>query len=46
VVMMLMASHRAIMGQFVISSRLKILGWLATGMMALAVAAMLWFMLG
>lgn len=45
-VMMLMASRRKIMGQFVISARLKILGWLATLMMAAAVGAMfitLWF---
>jgi NRAMP (natural resistance-associated macrophage protein)-like metal ion transporter len=41
VVMMLMAARPEIMGQFIISTRLKILGWLATLMMALAVAAML-----
>jgi hypothetical protein len=29
------------MGQFVISRRLKILGWLATAVMALAVVAMI-----
>jgi len=40
VVMMLMASRPKIMGQFVISARLKILGWLATLMMAAAVGAM------
>ncbi|HEY0268730.1 MAG TPA: divalent metal cation transporter [Methyloradius sp.] len=39
-VMMLMAVKPEIMGPFVISSRLKSLGWLATGMMALAVIAM------
>jgi NRAMP (natural resistance-associated macrophage protein)-like metal ion transporter len=39
-VMMLMASRPKIMGQFVISARLKILGWLATLMMAAAVGAM------
>ena len=39
-VMMLMAVRPQIMGQFVISTRLKVLGWLATLMMALAVAAM------
>jgi NRAMP (natural resistance-associated macrophage protein)-like metal ion transporter len=41
-VMMLMASRPKIMGQFVISARLKILGWLATLMMAAAVCAMFW----
>ncbi|GGC68547.1 iron transporter [Undibacterium terreum] len=40
-VMMLMAVKPAIMGQFVISTRLRILGWLATALMALAVIAML-----
>lgn len=41
VVMMLMAVRPEIMGQFVISTELKVLGWLATLMMAAAVAAML-----
>ncbi|MDR3454994.1 MAG: divalent metal cation transporter [Rhodoferax sp.] len=41
VVMMLMAVRPDIMGQFVITTRLKVLGWLATLMMAAAVAAML-----
>jgi len=41
VLMMLMASRADIMGQFVITRRLKVLGWLATLMMAAAVAAML-----
>jgi NRAMP (natural resistance-associated macrophage protein)-like metal ion transporter len=40
-VMMLMASRRDIMGQFVITKRLKILGWSATAMMTIAVTAML-----
>ncbi len=40
VVMMLMAVRPDIMGQFVISTRLKMLGWLATLMMAAAVCAM------
>jgi NRAMP (natural resistance-associated macrophage protein)-like metal ion transporter len=40
-VMMLMAVRPEIMGQFVISRRLKLLGWLATLMMAAAVCAML-----
>jgi NRAMP (natural resistance-associated macrophage protein)-like metal ion transporter len=39
-VMMLMAVMPEIMGQFVISHRLKILGWIATLMMAFAVVAM------
>ncbi len=41
VVMMLMAARREIMGKFVITRRLKVLGWCATGVMALAVAAMI-----
>ncbi|HJV81674.1 divalent metal cation transporter [Noviherbaspirillum sp.] len=41
-VMMLMAGHREIMGRFVIGTRLRIAGWLATGMMAAAVGAMFW----
>jgi Mn2+/Fe2+ NRAMP family transporter len=40
-VMMLMAVRPEIMGQFVITTRLKVLGWLATLMMAVAVCAML-----
>lgn len=40
VVMMLMAKRKDIMGQFVISPRLTLLGWLATLIMALAVGAM------
>ena len=40
VVMMLMAVRPEIMGQFVITTKLKVLGWLATLMMALAVLAM------
>jgi NRAMP (natural resistance-associated macrophage protein)-like metal ion transporter len=39
-VMMLMSGRRDVMGPFVITTRLKILGWLATGVMALAVLAM------
>ncbi len=39
-VMMLMAVRPEIMGRFTIKRRLKILGWLATLIMALAVAAM------
>lgn len=41
VVMMLMAVRPEIMGQFVITTRQKVLGWLATLMMAAAVFAML-----
>ena len=40
VVMMLMAARSDVMGRFVITRRLKILGWLATGVMTLAVLAM------
>jgi hypothetical protein len=38
---MLIAMRVDIMGQFIITTRLKVLGWLATLMMAAAVAAML-----
>jgi Mn2+/Fe2+ NRAMP family transporter len=41
IVMMLMAVRPEIMGQFVITTRLKVLGWLATLMMVAAVFAML-----
>jgi NRAMP (natural resistance-associated macrophage protein)-like metal ion transporter len=41
IVMMLMASRTDVMGQFVISKRLRLLGWAATVIMAIAVAAML-----
>ena len=40
-VMMMMAVRPAIMGPFTIRRRLRILGWLATGVMGLAVTAML-----
>ena len=40
-VMMLMAVRPEVMGRFVIKRRLRFLGWLATGVMAVAVAAML-----
>ncbi len=39
--MMLMAVRPEIMGQFPITKKLKVLGWLATLMMALAIAAMI-----
>jgi Mn2+/Fe2+ NRAMP family transporter len=38
--MMLMAARTDIMGRLVVTRRLKVLGWLATGVMTLAVAAM------
>ena len=40
VVMMLLAARPAVMGTFVIRRRLKILGWLATAVMAAAVVTM------
>jgi Mn2+/Fe2+ NRAMP family transporter len=39
-VMMLLAGNPAVMGQFVVSRRLNLLGWLAVAIMAAAVAAM------
>jgi Mn2+/Fe2+ NRAMP family transporter len=39
-VMMRMASNPKIMGEFVVTRRLRILGWVATAVMAVAVAAM------
>ncbi len=42
VVMMLMAARADIMGQFVISRRLKTVGWVCTAVMAIAVIAMFW----
>jgi NRAMP (natural resistance-associated macrophage protein)-like metal ion transporter len=40
-VMMLMSARSSVMGRFVITRRLKWIGWVATAAMALAVAAML-----
>jgi NRAMP (natural resistance-associated macrophage protein)-like metal ion transporter len=40
VVVMLLATRRSVMGELAISRRLRILGWLCTGVMALAVVAM------
>ncbi len=40
VVIMLMVARPDVMGQFVITPRLRIIGWLATAVMALAVMAM------
>ena len=42
VVMMLIAVRPDVMGQFVISFRLKVLGWVCTAVMAIAVIAMFW----
>ena len=39
-VMMLMAARRDIMGTLTVSTRLKVLGWTCTGVMAIAVVAM------
>jgi Mn2+/Fe2+ NRAMP family transporter len=44
VVMMLLGARPAIMGHFVIGKRLRVMGWLATTLMALAVVAMIWTM--
>ncbi|NOU15151.1 MAG: divalent metal cation transporter [Methylococcaceae bacterium] len=41
-VMLLMAARPEVMGQFIISFKLKALGWLCTTVMAIAVAAMFW----
>lgn len=46
VVMMLMAARPDIMGSLIASSRLKAMGWLGTGVMLVAVAAMLVTMAG
>ena len=40
--MMLMAVRPEIMGKFIITFNLKLLGWICTGVMALAVTAMFW----
>ena len=40
-VMMRMVANPKIMGEFVVGQRLSVLGWLATGVMALAVGAMI-----
>jgi Mn2+/Fe2+ NRAMP family transporter len=45
VVIMMMAVRPAIMGDFTIGRPLRIVGWLATGVMAVAVAAMFWTMI-
>jgi Mn2+/Fe2+ NRAMP family transporter len=43
-VIMLLASRREVMGPFIISMKLKILGWTGTAVMALAMLAMFWFL--
>lgn len=43
-VMMCLASNPASMGKFVISPRLRVMGWLTTVVMGLAVLMMAWFM--
>lgn len=45
-VMMLMASRKSIMGVFTIVGSLRLFGWIATAVMAAAVAAMLWSIAG
>ena len=44
-VIMHMVSRRQLMGRFVVSGRLRTLGWLATAVMALAVAILFWSLL-
>ena len=41
-VMMIMAGSAAVMGRFVIGQRLKMLGWITTTVMTLAVLSMFW----
>ena len=41
VVIMLMAARPAVMGQFVVSTRLKVMGWVTAAVMALSVVGML-----
>ncbi len=43
-VIMLLASRQSVMGPFVISTKLKVLGWMGTGIMALAMFSMFWFL--
>jgi NRAMP (natural resistance-associated macrophage protein)-like metal ion transporter len=45
-VMMLMSQRKKIMGVFTIPTSLRIFGWIATAVMAAAVLAMFWSMLG
>ncbi|PMS33804.1 NRAMP family divalent metal transporter [Paraburkholderia rhynchosiae] len=41
---MFMATNREVMGKFVLSMRLRIIGWTATGAMCAAAVAMFWLM--
>ena len=45
VLLMFMVMNRKIMGEFVAPIFLRILGWLATGVMGIAALGMFWFML-
>jgi NRAMP (natural resistance-associated macrophage protein)-like metal ion transporter len=45
-VMMLMAQRKSVMGVFTVNGSLRLLGWIATAVMAAAVAAMLWSIVG
>jgi Mn2+/Fe2+ NRAMP family transporter len=40
--MLLMASRPEIMGEFTLNPALKLMGWLCSGVMAVAVIAMFW----
>jgi Mn2+/Fe2+ NRAMP family transporter len=44
-IMMLIAQRRTVMGRFAVSGRLRWMGWLATGIMAAAVAALVFSMI-
>jgi len=46
VVMIMLGTQPRVLGEFVIRTRLRRLGWMATGVMALAVIAMLVTLLG
>ena len=43
-VIMLLASRREVMGPFVISMKLRVLGWTGTGVMTFAMLSMFWFL--
>jgi Mn2+/Fe2+ NRAMP family transporter len=45
IITMLMASNSKVMGRFVITRKLKFLGWLGTMMMAFAVVVMFYTLL-
>jgi Mn2+/Fe2+ NRAMP family transporter len=40
-IMMLLGTRRAVMGQFVLPRSMRVLGWLATAIMALAAVVMI-----